>query len=147
MAKVKGYKGYSPIAISNLGISSSGFDILKKLYSGGIADYNTHTPPEGYIFIGIQSLNGVGKVMAKSSGCSEIVNVGADCIPGENGVNFSTNGNFLTSPSNSDRFLKIISGDTIYGRFKKILIWKDELGSTDAYFKVILAPKNNKDLS
>lgn len=35
MAKVKGYKGYSPIAISNLGISSSGFDILKKLYSGG----------------------------------------------------------------------------------------------------------------
>lgn len=86
--------------------------------------------------------------MAKSSGCSQIVTSGGGtCLPGENGVNFSQNGNFLTSPSDSSRFLTIISGDTIYGRFKKILIWKDEVGSSDAYFKVILAPKNNKDLS
>ena len=140
MAKVKGYRAYSPIAISNLGLSSTGFDILKRPYSG-LADWTSYSPPTGYIFIGIQSLNGVGKVMARSAGCSAIV------VAGENGVNLSTNGNFLTSPSDSSRFLTIISGDTIYGRFKKILIWKDEVASADAYFKAILAPKNTKDLS
>ena len=87
--------------------------------------------------------------MAKSSGCSKIVTSGGGgtCIVGENGVNFSQNGNFIDAPSDSSRFLTVISGDTVQGRFKKIHIWKDEIGSSDAYFKVILGPKNNKDLS
>jgi len=123
----KGLRQYHPQEVSNINFNGLGFDIVTRSHSL-IANYTEYTPPEGYIFVGIQSINGVGKIQARKV-------LESPRIPGDN---LSLSGSYDKTPANSSDMILMISADTIYGRFDRVVIWKDEVGTNNAQFKFIL---------
>jgi len=123
----KGYRQYHTQEVSNLNFNGLGFRIITRPHAT-VQNYNEYSPPEGYFFAGIQSINGVGRIQARRI-------LESPRIPGDD---LSLTGSYNKHPLNSSAMILMISADTIYGRFDKIIIWKDEVGSNDAQFKVIL---------
>ena len=122
----KGLRQYGTIEAQNNSLNAEGMDLMLRAFLT-VGNYTVYTPPAGYIYTGIISINGVGKVQAKS------VDI--------NGDDLNLTGNYRESPSNSNELILMISADVIYGRFSEITIWKDEVASADAQFRAILSKK------
>lgn len=123
---------YHPLASSTLSIAQLGFEILIKPYGiGGTVE--TFTPPEGYIYKAIISINGVGRVQANWASDDRRVKIHDD---------FAKDGTYKNPPANSNNMFLMVSGDAVFGRFDAIDIWRDQVATSNAYFKAILAPIN-----
>tara|TARA_R100000234_G_scaffold11947_1_gene6620 strand:+ start:1664 stop:2053 length:390 start_codon:yes stop_codon:yes gene_type:complete len=113
--------------ISHISVNQSGF-IIKVHTAANVSNFTRISAPEGFVFASFASINGAGKVMARGYN--------------DNGDDFAKDGVYDNSPSNSDNCLGMASSDLIYGRFDKILLYKDEVGSPrqDAQIRLNLAP-------
>lgn len=127
MAKNKGIRRYQAGEISNLSFNNLGFDIAVRPYAG-VPVYTNYTPPAGHVFISILSINGVGRIQARS-------------VSGTPGDNLSKNGNYTNAPTDTSNMIMMLSADVIFGRFDEITIWRDEVDTADAYYKFILGTK------
>jgi len=125
MAANKGIRRYTAGEVSNLSFNNLGFDIIAR--GQAVPIYGIFSPPAGMVILGIVSINGVGRIMAKSE------------APG---ADLAKDGVYNNSPgTDSGNSIMMLSADIIFGRFTKVLVFQDQLATASAYYKFILETK------